>query len=272
MKKFVTVKYQIDSDKIKCPFTVVMVSDLHNVVFGEKNSQLLKKIGEIAPDFLVIAGDLVLGKPEASLKEPEEFLKQALKIAPVFYAPGNHEQRMKLYPQTYGKAYIGYEKRIQRMGVKLLENRTEIIQIKGQDVAVTGLELPYEYYLKRKQKTLEKRELTRLLGKPKKDCFQILLAHTPKYGKTYLEWGGDLIFSGHYHGGMVRLPFFGGVVSPDLRLFPRFSHGKFTQEDRHFIVGAGLGEHTIPLRIFNPRELVVVCCAPKDGQEKGKTK
>lgn len=80
------------------------------------------------------------------------------------------------------------------MGVKLLENRTEIIQIKGQDVAVTGLELPYEYYLKRKQKTLEKRELTRLLGKPKKDCFQILLAHTPKYGKTYLEWGGDLIF------------------------------------------------------------------------------
>src|SRR5699024_3875431 len=192
----VTVKYQIDSDKIKCPFTVVMVSDLHNVVFGEKNSQLLKKIGEIAPDFLVIAGDLVLGKPEASLKEPEEFLKQALKIAPVFYAPGNHEQRMKLYRQTYGTAYLGYEKRIRRMGVKLMENRREIIQIKGQDVAVTGLELPYEYYLKRKQKTLEKRELTRLLGKPKKDCFQILLAHTPKYGKTYLEWGGDLIFSG----------------------------------------------------------------------------
>lgn len=272
MKKFVTVEYRIESVKINRPFTVVMISDLHNVVFGEKNGQLLEKIRELGPDFLVIAGDLVLGKPGASFKEPEEFLKRALEIAPVFYAPGNHEQRMKLYPQTYGNAYMGYEKRIQRMGVKFLENRTEMIQIKGQKVAVTGLELPYEYYLKRKQKTLEKRELTRLLGKPKKNCFQILLAHTPKYGKTYLEWGGDLILSGHYHGGMVRLPFLGGVISPDWRLFPRFCRGKFTQEGRYLIVGAGLGEHTVPLRIFNPRELVAVYCTPEEGQEKGRTK
>ena len=158
------------------------------------------------------------------------------------------------------------------MGVRLLKNRTERIRIKDQDIAVTGLELPYEYYLKRKQKNLEKRELTRLLGKPEKYGFQILLAHTPKYGQAYLEWGGDLIFSGHYHGGMVRLPFLGGMISPDLRLFPRFCRGKFTREDRYLIVGAGLGEHTIPVRLFNPRELVVVSCLPKKKQEKGTTK
>lgn len=272
MKKFVTTKYQIESEKINTPFTVVMISDLHNVVFGEKNRRLLEEIRRVKPDLLAVAGDLVLGKPGASLKEPEEFLREGLKIAPVFYAPGNHEQRMKLFPETYGRAYLGYEKRIQKMGVKFLRNRTETIRIKDQEIAVTGLELPYEYYLKRKQKKLEKKELTRLLGKPRKDCFQILLAHTPKYGKTYLEWGGDLIFSGHYHGGMVRMPFLGGMISPDLRLFPRFCQGEFTREDRHLIVGAGLGEHTIPLRIFNPRELVAVSCLPRKDQKKGTTK
>ena len=103
MKKFITVKYQIESDKIERPFTIGMVSDLHNVVFGEKNRNLLKKIREIKPDLLVIPGDLVLGKPDASLKKPEDFLREAVKIAPVFYAPGNHEQRMKLYPKVYEK-------------------------------------------------------------------------------------------------------------------------------------------------------------------------
>lgn len=263
MKKFVTVKYQIESEKIMSPFTVVMISDLHNVVFGEKNERLLAEIRRISPDLLTVAGDLVLGKPGASLREAEDFLREGMKIAPVFYAPGNHEQRMKLYPDIYGKAYLGYEKRIRKMGVRFLENQTEMIRIKNQDIAVTGLELPYKYYAKGKKEKPEKREIIRLLGKPKKDCFQILLAHTPKYGKCYLEWGGDLILSGHYHGGMVRLPFLGGMISPDFRLFPSFCRGEFALKDRHLIVGAGMGEHTIPLRIFNPRELVQVSCLPK---------
>lgn len=165
----------------------------------------------------MIPGDLVLGKPDASLKEPEDFLRKAVKVAPVFYAPGNHEQRMKLYPKVYGREYLGYEKRVQQMGVKILENRTERVLIKGQTVVVSGLAIPYEYYLKRR-KTGEK-DLVRLVGEADKEYFQILLAHTPKYAGTYLEWGGDLIFSGHYHGGMARLPVLGGVISPDWRLF-----------------------------------------------------
>ena len=72
MKKFVTAKYQIESEKINVPFTVVMISDLHNVVFGEKNRRLLEEIRRLKPDLLAVAGDLVLGKPGASLREPEE--------------------------------------------------------------------------------------------------------------------------------------------------------------------------------------------------------
>ena len=70
----------------------------------------------------------------------------------------------------------------------------------------------------------------------------------------------------------MRIPFLGGVISPDLRLFPQILPGRIYREDRHLIVGAGLGEHTIPLRIFNPRELVAVSCLPKKDQKKGTTK
>ena len=66
-----------------------------------------------------------------------------------------------------------------------------------------------------------------------------------------------------YHGGMVRLPFFGGVISPDLRLFPKYCRGDFQKGNRHLIVSAGLGEHTLPVRIFNPRELVLITCVPE---------
>ncbi|MDD6615286.1 MAG: hypothetical protein PUF13_04165, partial [Lachnospiraceae bacterium] len=68
-----------------------------------------------------------------------------------------------------------------------------------------------------------------------------------------------------YHGGMIRLPFLGGVVSPQLRLFPEYSRGLFRLENRSMIVSAGLGSHTIPLRLNNPPELVVIDFIPFSG-------
>lgn len=263
MKKFVTTKYEIESSKMKKnPVTLVMVSDLHNVVFGEKNEKLLQKIEEQKPDMILIAGDLVLGKKGQSTKQAYALLEKAVKIAPVFYGPGNHEQRMKLYPQTYSRDYLIFEKQIKRLGVTVLENESRECVINGEKILVSGLALPYAYYGKSRKLRLEKKVLTRLLGKPVKDSFQIVLAHTPRYAETYLEWGGDLILSGHYHGGMVKIPFLGGVISPDFRLFPKYCHGIFHKGDSHLIVGAGLGEHTIPLRILNPRELITITCSP----------
>ena len=138
-----------------------------------------------------------------------------------------------------------------------------IIEIKGEQVQITGLALPEEYYQKGKKIQLSVKTMNRLAGKASKERFHILLAHTPRYGDTYLDWGGDLILAGHYHGGMMRLPILGGVISPDFKLFPKYCRGDFHRQDRHLIVSAGLGEHTLPIRIFNPRELVLIHCVPE---------
>ena len=48
-----------------------------------------------------------------------------------------------------------------------------------------------------------------------------------------------------------------GLISPDPSFFPYNAHGCFERENRFEIISAGLGEHTIPVRLNNPRELVV---------------
>lgn len=282
MKKFVTTTYKITTDKIKRhPLRFVMISDLHNVVFGKKNEPVFDRIKSLAPDAILIAGDLVLGKSDASLKPAAAFLSEAVKLAPVLYGPGNHEQRMKLFTEDYGGRFSAFEKKIKQMGVTYLENERMVLKINGETVAVTGLDLLYEYYERGPVKGPDRTELEGLIGRPDKQVYEILLAHTPRYGDAYFAWGADLILSGHYHGGIVRLPFLGSIISPDLRLFPRYGYGEYRKRDgaspkkagrrqpitgreQIMITGAGLGEHTLPLRINNPRELIVLECLPKE--------
>lgn len=97
-----------------------------------------------------------------------------------------------------------------------------------------------------------------LLGKSRRDCFELLIAHNPDYFDNYAKWGADLTVSGHVHGGIMRLPVLGGVISPMLRLFPKYDGGLFEKDGRQMILSRGLGMHTIPVRIFNPGELVVI--------------
>ena len=85
--------------------------------------------------------------------------------------------------------------------------------------------------------------------------FQILIAHHPEYASVYNKYEADFIVSGHLHGGLLRLPFIGGVVSPRLRL-PECDAGLMELSDNSkLFVSRGLGSHTIPLRFFNRVEV-----------------
>ena len=146
----------------------------------------------------------------------------------------------------------------------ILRNGREDMVLQGEHFCFWGLELPIEYYHKPRSPKLKKEVMEEMIGKPEDKGMQILLAHNPKYGKTYFEWGADLILSGHYHGGVVRLSEHYGLSSPQYLFLPPFCCGDFHKGDQHMIVSAGLGEHTIPLRIHNPRELLVIDIKPSE--------
>lgn len=249
----------------------VFVSDLHNVTFGQGNRVLLSAIRDQKPDAVLIGGDTLVGKPGVSMEKAIDFVRGVSAEFPVFYANGNHEQRLRLYPGTYGDMYERFRREIRDAGAEHLVNRTVRREFSGVPVAIHGFEADRKYYNRFEHTSMPSGELNAVFGKPDTDSYHILLAHNPAYKETYLAWGADLTLCGHYHGGLMRFGEHHGLVSPDLKLFSGLCHGMFRQGERRMIVSSGLGEHTIPFRVHDPRELVVleVAIKSKEGLRHG---
>ena len=142
----------------------------------------------------------------------------------------------------------------------MLEN--ERIILPAYNMEICGAEIGREYYGKFKTKKMPVSYMEKLLGKVAENTFTLLIAHNPDYFETYASWGADLTVSGHVHGGLMVLPLLGGVISPSLKLFPKYDGGEFRDGKHTMILGRGLGTHTLPIRIFNPGELVVIHLKP----------
>jgi hypothetical protein len=252
------VRISNEQRSLRRPFTAVFISDLHNVCYGKANEQLLLEIRNENPELVLIAGDMVTAGKTAQTEAALALLDALTRSYPVYYGNGNHESRMKRNQEKYGDEYQRYADAVRSFGVHLLENTGTQITIQERRFTIWGLELPGEYFGRGRSVTLSPETITSLLGHPDPDSFNILLAHHPAYGDAYAAWGADLTLSGHLHGGIVRLPFVGGVISPQLRLFPKYDKGLYKIGDKRLLVSAGLGSHTIPLRINNPPELIVI--------------
>ena len=257
--RFRVVSYEISHEKIKKPYTFVVLSDLHNKVYGKNHEKLIRAIEKEQPAGVLIAGDLLTAKPGYPLHLALDLLEQLAPKYPIYYGMGNHEARLFLYPEVYGTMGADYEEKLKGLGISLLRNESRSL---GEDLVITGLDMKREYYKRFKKTTMTTEYLKKTLGEKNKDKFQILLAHHPDYFQEYSSWGADLVLSGHVHGGMVRLPFLGGVISPALRLFPKYDGGSFEEKESRMILSRGLGMHTIPVRLFNPGELVVLKLSP----------
>ena len=245
-------KYNICSDKFSCKFDklrIAVLSDLHDTVHGEDNARLFELVCNEKPDIVIIAGDLVTARNGRDYSPALTLLKRLAENWPVYYGFGNHEQKLK-------EESADYIQKIKMMqGVTLLDN--ESIDIKDYGIRVTGLSLSKRFYKKGKKILPKLDDIKKVIGE-KSDMYNVLIAHNPVFFETYAEWGAELIFSGHLHGGIVRLPFVGGVLSPQVRFFPKYDKGMFKWGESTMIVSAGLGKHTIPVRLWNPAELLII--------------
>ena len=140
----------------------------------------------------------------------------------------------------------------------LLEDEKEQINIKGTHLTVHGYELPEKYYKRFQQQYISAEEIRKSIQEPEEGRYNILLAHNPVYFEGYALWGADLTLSGHLHGGLMRLPLIGGVISPQVKLFPKYDCGLYEKYGRKLLVTAGLGSHSIAFRINNPAEFMLV--------------
>lgn len=263
---FVVVKHTFSAPAIKKPLRLVMLSDLHNCQYGRENGQLLSAIDAAAPDMIVIAGDMVTAGKKEKFDRTIGFLQKLKEKYPLYYAYGNHEQKLGLYPERYGDKGALFEKALAEAGIEPLRNRHVSLPDKG--IAIYGLEIGHAYYQRFSTKPMEEGYLDGLLGKKEEALYAILLAHNPEYFSEYARWGADLVLAGHVHGGIVRIPFLGGLISPAIRLFPKYDGGLFQEGDAHMVLGRGLGNHSPNVRLCNPAELIVIELFPEGTERK----
>lgn len=260
LRDFRVTKYRICSQKlngIKREKKIIFLSDLHNRMYGEENERLLKSIRNQHPDLILIGGDMLVRKDGNSYDKTVHFLAKLPGICPVYCANGNHEQKLKELPDKYEQSYEEYKKALTASGIHMLENASETVKLEEVPVKLSGLEIPLGAYARFGKKELSLKEITDRIGEHGDD-YQILLAHHPGYMKEYLAYGADLILGGHYHGCVVQLPWIGGVISTNFTLFPKYSGGIYQEGEQTAVVSRGLGTHSVPLRLWNWPELIVL--------------
>lgn len=257
--RFGATEYVITHEKIKTPRTAVVIADLHGFRYGKGNRRLIAAVQSAKPDMILIPGDMIVGKQYTTYRTAEVLMRRLRGIAPVYYSYGNHESRSRQRNSRSYDSFMEYEKRLREDGITLLNNESVSV---GEDICLTGLELPLNCYQKGVVTPYPHAFVSRHVPKADRERYQILLAHNPAYAKEYVRWGANLSLCGHFHGGLIRIPGVGSLISPQFQWRPDYDAGEFAFGKDRAIVSRGMGTHTFHIRIFNRAELVVVRLRP----------
>ena len=217
-------------------FRIAQVSDLHNTAHWEA---AVERLAEAQPDIIVLTGDLVDSR-DTDVDRALDFVREAVEIAPCYYVTGNHESRIRDWPRL--------RQGLLDAGVRVLENDSAVLERNGETITLLGLMDPD--FGTDPAGTLE-------MLTEGEEGYTILLSHRPELMELYAQHGVDLVFSGHAHGGQVRIPFVGGLVAPHQGFFPQYDAGLYRQNGTAMLVSRGVGNSIIPLRINNRPEVIV---------------
>lgn len=218
---------------------IVHLSDLHSKEYGEDNKDLLALVKKQNPDLIFFTGDLV-DQNDETLDGQLDYLAELRALAPVYVVFGNHEYWSNLDQDI--KTLLG------DLHIRLLDNEAIYMNIKGHHIQLIGLsdEASGE----------EIAPVFEDLVNP--SMYNIVLYHQPNALDLFAEHEVDLVFSGHAHGGQIRLPFVGGLYAPNQGLFPNYTSGVYQKSETSMVVSRGLANSAIPLRVFNRPEILVL--------------
>ena len=251
-------RYAVASEKVNGSFRILFLSDLHGRKFGEDNSRLLEKLRAEEPDLIAFVGDIFNeDADDAEIDRMCALIEGAVEIAPVYFSMGNHEYAYLASGKT------GLRERIEAAGALVLDNEYLDLEINGTPIRLGGY---MGYYRTPHMDTPDAARQAALeafaADFEATDRYKILLNHIPT---NWLDWEYrdkypvDLVLSGHYHGGVIRIPILEqGLYAPYVGKFPPYTKGMFVGEQATCILTTGLaGSYGLP-RFFNPPEFVVV--------------
>ncbi len=237
----VTTHYNYTSERIPESFDnfkIVHLSDLHCKNFGKNNSKLIDEINKLEPDLILITGDNI-DKFHPDITPLEHLFAGISNTAPIYSISGNHEcDNFDLYAQLLSL--------YQKYNITDLDDKEMFFTVGEDSIILKGLGAFQNKLMWDKDFMTNKNP----------EVFTILLDHYPQL--NYLgQYEYDIILSGHIHGGVIRLPYLGGIINNDGSLFPEFDGGEYKLWKSTMYVSRGLGDTLIP-RINNNPEIVCI--------------
>ena len=255
----------------------VFLSDLHDYCRDYGDGALLSEIMQCRPDFVLLGGDMITCRKETKWKAETEasraFIEKLAENCPVFYGEGNHEARLQ---ESIPEIWENYRKALEKAGVIFLKDRAVLFN----GLSICGVSLDEIYYNRMfpgfgRKTPLPGDYLMKKLGMPAAEHMNILLLHSPMYLREAAAWGADLVLSGHFHGGTIRLPLPGepGLMTPQFQFLVKECsgmHSVLTGDDdgsgrrrgphrqAMMISNRGLGTHSINIRLRDLPEISLV--------------
>lgn len=231
-------------------FKMIQFSDTHlGFQYTLKQlEKLIDRINSLNPDIIFFTGDL-MDEPN-KYKNSEQIIPILLKLnAPFgkFAVYGNHDHG------GYGTDI--YMNIMNKSGFILLQNDSHEIQLLDHSrIHIIGLD----------DAMLGKPDLTKAMDGIPLDTYKILLAHEPDLAEMGVGQGIHLQLSGHSHGGQVKIPFFGALITPPYSelYYEGFYELGSSQEPMTLYVNRGLGTTRLPFRFLSKPELTVFTLNP----------
>lgn len=223
---------------------IVELADLHGRVFGRGSRRLLAAVRRAEPDLICIDGDLFDEHTDLAMLPP--LLRGLCAIAPVYYVTGNHEWRVP--------GLRGILAQMRACGVTVLQDDWRVLR-RGEDaLIVAGTDDPCGPAERKTPAEL----VADIRAEAGEAAFLLLLAHRNDQLPQWSALGVQAVLAGHCHGGVVRLPFVGGLFGTDRRLFPAWDAGLYRQGETALYVSRGLGYTNVHFRLFNRPEIAVI--------------
>ncbi len=222
---------------------IAHLSDLHGKEFGENNSLLIEQVANAQPDVIFITGDLI--DQESQYERLGVLMDGLTAIAPTYYVTGNHEWAVRKVPEL--------KTLLREHNVQVLSDEYELWNRGDATLAIAGVDDP--------NGPADQKTGPELRGEINAD-FTLLLSHRDTV-EEYASWGYDVVFCGHGHGGIFRIPIIDrGLISTNRTLFPKYDGGIYEIGNGVFCcVSRGLGSNTVPIhafRLFNRPDLPIV--------------
>ncbi len=236
---------------------ITHISDLHNSFFGPHNRELARAVDDSEPDIIVFTGDMIDDPADGA--PFIELVDNINSECHMYMCLGNHEIR---YRRKEPDKFERIIKELSSRGVIFLDDDCDKINIRGTDICVYGLATACSGH------TASSQSIMRRMGECSDSAINIVLAHDPAWFNALAAWGADMVFSGHIHGGLLRLPVLGGLIAPGYRILPKYDAGLFVYNNRaRMYLSSGLGGCLDRFRYKNPHELALVHINDEDFPE-----